>query len=91
MIVSIQNLYRYNFIKQDGIIVVAENSKSTMGDFIGYGVSIGSIMGTIIGVLLENPGTGFVVGMITGFLFGFFLGRRKEYDSIEIERIPPPK
>ena len=63
---------------------MTENSKSTLGDFVGYGVSIGSIIGTIVGVLLENPGAGWVVGMISGSLMGLFVGRRKVYDSVEI-------
>ena len=63
---------------------MTEKSEITLGDFIGYGVSIGSIIGTILGVLLENPGIGWIVGMISGSLFGLFIGRRKVYDSVEV-------
>jgi uncharacterized membrane protein len=52
-------------------------SKYTLADFIGYGVSIGSIIGTIVGIFLESPGSGWVIGMISGSLAGLILGRKK--------------
>jgi uncharacterized protein YqgC (DUF456 family) len=59
-------------------------SKYTLGDFIGYGISIGSIIGTVVGVFLENPGGGWIIGMISGSLAGLIVGRKKVYHSVEL-------
>ena len=63
---------------------MANKSKYTLGDFVGYGVSIGSIVGTIAGVFLENPGGGWIIGMISGSLVGLIIGRKKLYRSVEL-------
>jgi F0F1-type ATP synthase membrane subunit c/vacuolar-type H+-ATPase subunit K len=50
-------------------------SKITLGDCLGWGIGLGSIFGTIIGILLENPGAGWLVGMISaGWLVGMISG-----------------
>jgi uncharacterized membrane protein len=50
-------------------------SKITLGDCLGWGVGLGSIFGTIIGILLENPGAGWLVGMISGAALGLIFNR----------------
>ena len=60
---------------------MTEKSKFTLGDFIGYGVSIGSIIGAIAGVFLKNPGGGWILGMIIGSLTGLIFGLKKVYHS----------
>jgi F0F1-type ATP synthase assembly protein I len=47
----------------------------SVSDFAGYGISIGSIVGAVIGVILDKPGTGLIFGMISGIALGFIIGR----------------
>ena len=61
-----------------------KKSKFTLGDFIGYDVSIGSILGPIVGVFIENPGGGWAIGMICGSLAGLIVGRKKVYRSVKL-------
>ena len=50
-------------------------SKITLGDCLGCGIGLGSIFGTIIGILLDNPGAGWLLGMITGASIGLVYNR----------------
>jgi uncharacterized membrane protein len=50
-------------------------STITLGDCLGCGVGLGSIFGTIIGILLENPGAGWFLGMISGAAVGLIFNR----------------
>ncbi|MCZ6701957.1 MAG: hypothetical protein O6940_02825 [Ignavibacteria bacterium] len=52
-------------------------SKMYLGDCLGWGIGLGSIVGTIIGILLENPGAGWLLGMISGAAVGLLLSRIK--------------
>ena len=52
-------------------------SKITLGDCLGWGIGLGSIFGTIVGILLENPGAGWLLGMISGAAFGLIYNRIK--------------
>ena len=50
-------------------------SKISLGDCLGCGIGLGSIFGTIIGILLQNPGAGWLVGMISGAALGLVYNR----------------
>jgi len=50
-------------------------SKISLGDCLGCGIGLGSIFGTIIGILLENPGAGWLLGIISGAALGLILNR----------------
>ena len=52
-------------------------SKISLGDCLGFGIGLGSIFGTIIGILLENPGAGWLLGMISGATLGLIFNRLK--------------
>jgi uncharacterized membrane protein len=52
-------------------------SKISLGDCLGCGIGLGSIFGTIIGILLENPGAGWLLGMISGAALGLMFNRIK--------------
>ncbi len=52
-------------------------SKIALGDCLGWGIGLGSIFGTIAGILLENPGAGWLLGMISGAAFGLIFNRIK--------------
>ena len=52
-------------------------SKISLGDCLGCGIGLGSIFGTIIGILLENPGAGWLLGMISGATLGLIFNRLK--------------
>jgi len=50
-------------------------SKISLGDCLGFGIGLGSIFGTIIGILLENPGAGWLLGIISGAALGLVYNR----------------
>lgn len=50
-------------------------SKISLRDCLGCGIGLGSIFGTIIGILLENPGVGWLLGMISGAAIGLIFNR----------------
>jgi len=50
-------------------------SKMSLGDCLGFEIGLGSIFGTIIGILLENPGAGWLLGMISGAALGLVYKR----------------
>jgi len=52
-------------------------SKISLGDCLGFGIGLGSLFGTIIGILLENPSAGWLVGMISGAALGLVYNRIK--------------
>jgi uncharacterized membrane protein len=52
-------------------------SKISLGDCLGCGIGLGSIFGTIIGILLENTGAGWLLGMISGATLGLLFNRLK--------------
>ena len=51
------------------------DSKITLGDCLGCGIGLGSIFGTIIGIVLENPGAGWLLGIIAGAAIGLIFNR----------------
>ena len=51
--------------------------KMLLGDCLGWGIGLGSIFGTIIGILLDNPGAGWLLGMISGAALGLICSRIK--------------
>lgn len=51
-------------------------SEYSVADFAGYGISIGSIVGAVAGVIFDNPATGLISGMILGLAIGFLIGRK---------------
>lgn len=50
-------------------------TKMSLGDCLGWGIGLGSIAGTIVGILLENPGAGWLLGMISGATMGLIFSR----------------
>ena len=52
-------------------------SKISLGDCLGFGIGLGSLFGTIIGILLENPSAGWLVGIISGAALGLVYNRIK--------------
>jgi uncharacterized membrane protein len=50
-------------------------SKMSLGDYLGCGIGVGSIFGTIIGILLENPSAGWLLGVISGAVIGLIFNR----------------
>jgi len=52
-------------------------SKMSLGDCLGWGIGLGSIGGAIVGILLENPGAGWLLGMISGAAMGIIFSRIK--------------
>ena len=52
-------------------------SKMSLGDCLGWGIGLGSIAGTIVGILLDNPGAGWLLGMISGAAMGIIFSRIK--------------
>jgi len=52
-------------------------SKMSLGDCLGWGIGLGSIAGVIVGILLENPGAGWLLGMISGAAMGIIFSRIK--------------
>jgi uncharacterized membrane protein len=50
-------------------------SKISLGDCLGCGIGLGSIFGTIIGILLDNPGAGLLLGIISGAALGLIYNR----------------
>jgi len=51
------------------------DSKISLGDCLGWGIGVGSIFGTIIGIVLENPGGGWLFGIIVGAALGLIFNR----------------
>ena len=63
-------------------------SRYSLSDYAGYGVSIGSIIGAIGGVILGNPGAGLILGILLGTAVGFLIGRKLLMkDTIKQEEI----
>ena len=52
-------------------------SKMSLGDCLGWGIGLGSIFGTIVGIFLKNPGAGWLLGMISGAAMGIIFSRIK--------------
>ena len=52
-------------------------SKMSLGVCLGWGIGLGSIGGAIVGILLENPGAGWLLGMISGAAMGIIFSRIK--------------
>ena len=50
-------------------------SKISLGDCLGCGIGLGSIFGTIIGILLDNPSAGWLLGIIAGAALGLIFNR----------------
>jgi uncharacterized membrane protein len=69
-------MYQKNYL----YIIMGEEkmeSKISLGDCLGFGIGLGSLFGTIIGILLENPSAGWLVGMISGAALGLVYNRIK--------------
>ena len=50
-------------------------SRMRLGDCLGWGIGLGSIAGTIVGIFLDNPGAGWLLGMISGAALGLLFSR----------------
>ena len=51
------------------------DSRISLGDCLGCGIGLGSIFGTIIGIVLDNPGAGWLLGIIAGAALGLLYNR----------------